>query len=61
MGVEFNENKPLNYGGYQQKTSGGGLTQMLIKWGLAKDAKGANIVMVIVAVICFILTFVIGF
>jgi hypothetical protein len=55
MGVEFNENKPLNYGAYQQKSSGGGLTQMLIKWGLAKDTKGANIVMIIVTIICTVL------
>lgn len=51
MGVEFNENKPLGYG-YQQKTNTGGVTNFFIKLGLAKDEKGANVVMIIVTIVC---------
>ena len=53
MGVEFNENKPLDYN-YQPKK--GGLTALLIKMGLAKDEAGAQKVMITIIVICFVLS-----
>jgi hypothetical protein len=53
MGVEFNENKPVNYNYPAQK---GGLTNLVIKLGLAKDEKGANTVMVIISIIFFIIS-----
>lgn len=51
MGVEFNENKPLNYN-YQPKSNVGGITNLFIKLGLAKDTAGANKVMIFVTIIC---------
>lgn len=36
---------------FQTVKKKGGLTQMIIKMGLAKDAKGAQMVMLIVAVV----------
>jgi hypothetical protein len=53
MNVEFNENKPVNYNYPTQK---GGLTNLVIKLGLARDEKGANTVMVIIAIIFFIIS-----
>jgi hypothetical protein len=53
MSVEFNENRPSNYN-YEPKK--GGLTPMLIKFGLAKDEKGAQTVMIIITIICFALS-----
>jgi hypothetical protein len=58
MGVEFNENKPVNYGA---PTKNGGLTNLCIKLGLAKDKKGADKVMIVVIIICVALTIYIGF
>lgn len=49
MGVEFNENKPVDYG-YEKK--GGSISGIIIKMGLAKDDKGANNVMIVISVIC---------
>ena len=49
MGVEFNENKPVDYG-YQVKR--GGISSFIIKMGLAKDDKGANNVMIVISIIC---------
>ncbi len=51
MNVEFDENRPLT--NYQEKK--GGLTATIIKLGLAKDDKGAQKVMLIIAVVCFAL------
>lgn len=61
MGVEFNNGSNFNYNYQPASNRGGGITQLVIKWGLAKDEKGANIVMVIFAIICFALMFYIGF
>lgn len=49
MGVEFNENKPVDYS-YEAKK--GGISSLVIKLGLAKDDKGANQVMIIISIIC---------
>ena len=49
MGVEFNENKPVDYG-YEAKK--GGISGLIIKMGLAKDDKGANQAMIIISIIC---------
>jgi hypothetical protein len=48
MNVEFNENKAVNYN-YPPKS--GGITGLVIKMKLAKDEKGAQKVMIIIAVI----------
>jgi hypothetical protein len=53
MGVEFNENQPTNYN-YPPKK--GGVTNLIIKTGLAKDEAGAKKVMITIAVICFALS-----
>lgn len=53
MTVEFNENKPLNYG-YEQKK--GGITPLIIKLGLAKDEAGAQKIMIGVIIICLALS-----
>ena len=58
MNVEFSENRPSNYN-YPQKQ--GGLTNLCIKLGLAKDEKGANKVMLVVAIVFFALAIYIGF
>jgi hypothetical protein len=49
MSVEFNENRPSDYN-YQVKK--GGIANMIIKMGLAKDDKGANKVMLIISFVC---------
>jgi hypothetical protein len=49
MSVEFNENKPVDYG-YNNKK--GGISNLIIKMGLAKDEKGANKVMLAISFIC---------
>ena len=49
MGVEFNENKPVDYG---YKAKKGGISNLVIKLGLAKDDKGANQIMIIISIIC---------
>ena len=54
MNVEFNEKQPLNYN-YQPKKKG--ITNMIIKLHLAKDEAGAQKVMIIIAVLCFALSF----
>jgi len=53
MSVEFNENQPTNYN-YQPKK--GGIGNLIIKLGLAKDEAGAKKVMIVIAVICFALS-----
>jgi len=53
MSVEFNENQPLNYN-YQPKK--GGIGNLLIKMGLAKDDKGAEKIMIIIVIICIALS-----
>lgn len=53
MGVEFNENQPSNYN-YPTKNSG--LTNLIIKTGLAKDEAGAKKIMIIIMIICVILS-----
>ena len=50
MEVEFNENKQTDY--YNRPTKNSGITNMLIKIGLAKDEKNANTVMIVVIIIC---------
>ena len=50
--VEFNENQSTN-NAYQNKK--GGISNLVIKMGLAKDEKGANKVMLTVAIIFFLL------
>lgn len=52
MGIEFDENKPINYGYTQKK---GGITNLVIKMGLAKDEAGAQKVMIVMAIIFFAL------
>ncbi len=52
MSVEFNENKPTSYN-YQNKK--GGISNLIIKFGLAKDEQGANKVMLIISAICIII------
>jgi hypothetical protein len=55
MGVEFNENHPTNYN-YQPNKGNGGISNLIIKLGLAKDSNGANKVMFIIIVVCVLLT-----
>lgn len=52
MSVEFNENKPFNYNAPIKR---GGIANLIIKTGLAKDDAGANKVMIIISVICIAL------
>jgi hypothetical protein len=59
MGVEFNENRPTNYN-YQPNKSNGGISNLIIKLGLAKDANGANKVMFVIIIVCVILSIVIA-
>ena len=54
MGVEFNEHQPLGYN-YQPKKSGG-ITNLVIKMGLAKDENGAKKIMLVIVIICFALS-----
>lgn len=54
MSVEFNENKPMNYGYEPRK---GGLVQLVIKLGLAKDEAKAEKVLIFATAIFFILSF----
>lgn len=51
MSVEFDEKKPVYYN-YQPNSDIGGVTNFFIKIGLAKNASSANVVMIIVAIIC---------
>jgi hypothetical protein len=53
MSIEFEENKPLNYN-YPTKKSG--LTNLIIKMGLAKDEAGTKKVMIIITIVCFALS-----
>ena len=57
MGVEFNSGSNFNYNYHPATSKGGGITNLVIKWGLAKDEKGANTIMVIFSVVCIILAF----
>jgi len=50
MEVEFNESRPVNYN-YPPKK--GAITDLVIKMGLAKDEKSANIVMIVFIIVCF--------
>ena len=54
MGVEFDEHQPLGYNFYQPKR--GGLTNLMIKLGLANDEAGAKRVMIVIMIICFALS-----
>ena len=49
MEVEFNESRPIDYS-YPQKK--GAIIDLVIKMGLAKDEKSANIVMIVFIVVC---------
>ncbi|MEI6191168.1 MAG: hypothetical protein WCP24_02235 [bacterium] len=51
MEVEFNESQPISYN-YPPKN--GAITNLVIKMGLAKDEKSANIVMIVFIIVCFI-------
>jgi hypothetical protein len=53
MGVEFNENKPVDYG---YKAKKGGISSLIIKMGLAKDEAGAQKVMTVITILCFALS-----
>lgn len=53
MSVEFNENKPIDYN-YQVKK--GGIGNLLMKIGLAKDESGAQKVMIGIIIICVALS-----
>lgn len=59
--MDFNNQQSYNYNYRPSYNQGGGITKLVIKWGLAKDEKGANTIMVIFSVICIILSFVIAF
>ena len=50
MEVEFNESRPIDYS-YPPKK--GAITDLVIKMGLAKDEKNANIVMIVFIIVCF--------
>ena len=53
MNVEFNENQPVNYN-YPPKKSG--VSNLIIKIGLAKDEAGAQKIMIVIIVLCFALS-----
>ena len=53
MGVEFNENKPLNYDNQPKKV---GMNSLIIKTGLAKDEAGAQKVMIVITILCFVIS-----
>ncbi len=53
MGVEFDENKPVNY---DYKLKDGSLTSFFIRIGWAKDEKGAQTVMIVITIVCFSLS-----
>jgi hypothetical protein len=52
MEVQFEENKPMNYDLPPKK---GGISNLIMKIGLAKDEAGANKVMLVIIVICIVL------
>jgi hypothetical protein len=56
MAVEFNQEKEFNQLYETSSNSGSGLANWIIKVGIAKDENGANIAMIIVAIISFALT-----
>jgi hypothetical protein len=54
MAVEFNEENNFNQEyRTENATSVSGLTKWIIKKGIAKDKKGAERLMIIVAIVCF--------
>lgn len=53
MSVEFDENKPVDYG-YKQKK--GGISNLLVKLGLAKDEAGSQKVMFGIIIVCLALS-----
>ena len=57
MGVEFEEEKDFNTS-YNRSLSGEktGLTDWLIKVGIAKNESSAKVIMFIVAILCFALS-----
>jgi len=57
MGVEFEEEKMFEKGFNRpsDNKSSGGLTDWMIKKGIAKDEGGAKTIMVIITVLCFAL------
>ncbi len=61
MTMEFNNGSNFNYNYQPSSNRGGGITKLVIKWGLAKDEKGANTIMIIFSLICIFLSFYIAF
>ncbi len=55
MAVEFSEEENFNRVYNEKPTQTSGLTNFIIKIGLANNEGGAKVVMIIVAVICFAL------
>jgi len=57
MSVEFDEGKDFNKS-FNRSISGEktGLTDWLVKTGIAKDENGAKVIMFIVAILCFALS-----
>ena len=53
MSVELNEPAPMNY--YPEKKSG--FANFLVKYGIAKDKKGAEKIMLVITILCFLLSF----
>jgi hypothetical protein len=49
MNVQFDENKPIDY---NYPTKKGGISNLIIKLGLAKDEAGTKKVMVVIIVVC---------
>lgn len=54
MSVEFNEHKPIDS---MYQPNRGGFAGWLIKKKLAKDEKGAQVIMIILTILCFALSF----
>jgi len=55
MSVEFEQEKEFDKTYEINRGSSSGLTNWIVKTGIAKDEKNARIVMAIIAIICFIL------
>lgn len=57
MGVEFSEEEEFarSFSGKTEENSA--INNLIIKLGLAKDKNGAQIVMIVVSILCFALTY----
>jgi hypothetical protein len=55
MSIEFDQDNEFMkiYANKNSSSSSGGINNWLVKKGIAKDSKGADMIMIIVSVVCF--------